>query len=233
MLIYGTNPIKEALNADRKIFEMFHVEKTHPDLVALAKKKDVKISLLSKDAMMKKFGPNHQSIAANVEDYAFVPLQEALEKPDKKLFVMLDGVEDPHNLGAVIRNVEALGASGIIIPKHRTATITPTVVKVSSGAVEYVDIIQVPNLHQAILKLKEANVWVVGTALDTDDTLDDIYVDLDLCMVFGSEGKGLSQLVKKHCDYLVKIPMQGQLNSLNISVSTGVALYDIMKRRRG
>ncbi len=233
MLIYGTNPIKEALSSKRKIFELFHVEHTHKELVHLARQQNIKVSLLSKADMNKKFGPNHQSIAANVADYTMVDLADALHKPGKKLFVMLDGVEDPQNLGAVLRNVEAFGASGVIIPKHRSAQINATVAKVSVGALEYVDVIQVTNLNQAIKTLKEHNIWVVGTSLEATETLEDIYVDLDLCLVFGSEGKGLSQLVQKHCDYLVKIPMEGQLNSLNISVSTGVALYDISKRRRG
>ncbi len=204
MLIYGTNPIKEALKAKRKIFELFHVESAHKDLVQLARQQNIKVSLLSKADMNKKFGPNHQNIAANVEDYALLDLKTALNKPGKKLFVMLDGVEDPQNLGAVLRNVEAFGASGVIIPKHRTAQVNSTVAKVSVGALEYIDVIQVTNLNQAIKTLKEHNVWVIGTSLEATETLEDIYVDLDLCLVFGSEGKGLSKLVQKHCDYLVK-----------------------------
>ncbi len=233
MLLYGTNPIKEALRANRKIYELFYIENTHKDIRKEAQKKNIKLTVLKKDAMAKKFGETHQNIAANVEDYTFLSLKDALHKTEKKLYVMLDGITDPHNLGAVIRNVEAFGASGLIFPKHRSATINPTVVKVSSGAIEYVDLIQVTNLNQAIKTLKEENVWVVGTDLESSETLDDIHVDLDLCVVFGSEGSGMSRLVRENCDYLVKIPMQGNVNSLNISVSTGVVLHDISKRRRG
>lgn len=233
MLIYGTNPIKEALRAERKIYELFYTEETHTAIRKEAQKKNIKLTVLKKEAMAKKFGDTHQNIAANVADYRFLNLTDALQKEGTKLYVMLDGITDPHNFGAVIRNVEAFGASGIIFPKHRSAHINPTVVKVSSGAIEYVDLIQVTNLNQAIKTLKEANVWVVGTDLESRDTLEDIHVDLDLCVVFGSEGSGMSRLVKQNCDYLVKIPMQGNVNSLNISVSTGVVLHDISKRRRG
>ncbi len=233
MLIYGTNPVKEAFNANRKIYELFHVKDTHKDIIALANKQNIKTSLLDKQAMNRKFGAMHQNIAANVADYEAISLQTALEKEGKKLFVMLDGVEDPHNLGAVIRNVDAFGASGIILPKNRSASVNPTVVKVSSGAIEYVDIIQVTNLNQAIRTLKQHNVWVVGLDVDTEDSLDDIFVDTDITLVFGNEGKGISRLVKENCDYLVKIPMQGTVNSLNISASAAVALHDIKKRQRG
>jgi len=232
MLIYGSNPVEEALKANRKIFELFHVKDTHESLVGYAKKQGVKTTILDKHAMRKKFGPTHQNIAANVEDYAFIGLKESLQKSGKKLYVLLDGIEDPHNLGAVIRNAEAFNASGVIIPKNRSASITNTVVKVSSGAIEYVDLIQVSNLNQAIKVLKDNNVWVVGFELDTSDTLDDIFVDTDLALIFGNEGKGLSSLVKKNCDFLVKIPMNGHVNSLNISASAAVALHDIKKRQR-
>ena len=232
MLIYGTNPVKEALNAGRKIFEIFHVDKSHPDIVEQARKMGIKTTMEDKGALNKKFGPTHQGIAANVEDYEPLSLKKALDKTGKKLYVMLDGVEDPHNLGAVIRNVDALGGSGVIIPKHRTATITPTVVKVSSGAIEYVDIIQVTNLNQAIRTIKDHNIWIVGLDVDTDDTLDDIFVDTDITLVFGNEGKGMGRLVKKNCDFIVKIPMYGSVNSMNISASAAVALHDIKRRQR-
>ncbi len=232
MLIYGNNPVEEAVKADRKIFELFYVNETHTQLITAANHKGIKTTVLDKQAMTKKFGAMHQNIAANVEDYAFIQLKESLAKAGKKLYILLDGVEDPHNLGAVIRNAEAFGASGIILPKHRTAHVTPTVVKVSSGAIEYVDLIQVSNLNQAIRTLKENHVWVVGFALETPDTLDDIFVDTDLALIFGNEGKGLSALVRKNCDFLVKIPMNGYVNSLNISASAAVALHDIKKRQR-
>ncbi len=232
MLIYGTNPVREALKADRKVYEIFYIKNSQSDILLIARNHNIKTTEMTKGSMDKKFGKNHQNIAANVEDYTFTPLKDAISREGKKLFIMLDGVEDPHNLGAVIRNADAFGASGVIIPKHRSAQITPTVVKVSTGAIEYVSLIRVTNLNQAIRTLKENNIWVVGLELDTDETLEDIYVDLDMCLVFGSEGKGISRLVRENCDYLVKIPMQGTVNSLNISVSSGVALHDITKRRR-
>ena len=230
VMIYGKNPVFEALKARRKIYEIFLMEGQSASIIK-PKPDDVKITWLSKQEMHKKFPPAHQGIGAMVQDYQTLSLEYALKKPGPKLFIMLDSVEDPHNLGAIMRSADAFKASGIIIPKHRSAQITPTVVKVSAGAIEYVDIISVTNLNQAIKTLKSKGVWIVGTDLEAQDSLDSIHTDTDLCIVLGSEGKGLSRLVKQNCDYLVKIPMRGHINSLNVSVSCGIILYDISKRR--
>ncbi len=232
MLIYGLNPVREAINSGRKVYELYHVQGTHGDLVDYAHKQGIKTTLMDKQALKKKFGPTHQSIAANVAEYETVSLKTVMNKPGRKVFLLLDGIEDPHNLGAIIRNAEAFAASGIIIPKNRSAGITPTVVKISAGAIEYVDIIE-SNINQAIKTLKDNNVWVVGFDVDTDQSLDDVFADTDLALVFGNEGTGMSALVSKNCDFVVKIPMDGTINSLNVSVSTGVALHDIKKRQRG
>jgi 23S rRNA (guanosine2251-2'-O)-methyltransferase len=136
-------------------------------------------------------------------------------------------------MGAIIRSAEAFGVSGIIFPKDRSATINATAVKVSTGAIEHIDLIQVVNLHQTMRTLKDQNIWVIGLDLDAESTLEDVYVDTDLCLVLGNEGKGMRPLVKKTCDTLVKIPMNGKVNSLNVSVSAGVALYDVVSRRKG
>ncbi len=231
ILIHGKNPIYEAIKANRKIYELYVMDKQSSELSDMLGSRSIKITTLPKQKMNQMFPQAHQGIGALVEDYQTVTLEAALNKPDKKRFIMLDSVEDPHNLGAVLRTADAFSMSGVIIPKHRSATITPTVVKVSTGAIEYVDIISVSNLNQAIKTLKENNVWVVGTDLDTDNTLDAIQEDTDLCIVFGSEGKGLSRLVKENCDYLVKIPMTGHVNSLNVSVSCGIVMHEIVRRK--
>ncbi len=231
MIIHGKNAVNEAIKAHRRVHEV--ITQTNAELPFLRTlDKRVRRTTLDKARMDERFGANHQGIAAVVDDYQTIPLKKALEKPGSKLFVMLDSVEDPHNLGAVIRSVDAFGASGVIIPSRRSASITPTVVKVSTGAIEHVDIITVTNLNRAIETLKQANIWVVGTDAAAGDTLEAIHVDTDLCVVFGSEGKGMHRLVKANCDYLVRIPMHGHVNSLNVSVSCGVALHDITRRRR-
>ncbi len=233
MQIYGKNPILEAYRAGRKIHEVFAQKGRKDDFLDTLSEKGIPLRYLPKSVLDKRFGTSHQGLVATVEGYKLFSLDEALDKEGRKLFVMLDSVEDPHNLGAVIRNAEVFGASGVIIPKHRSASITPGVVKASAGSVEYVDIIQVTNLNRAIEKLKSANVWVAGFDVATDKTLSGIHADVDLCLVFGNEHKGLRPLVKKNCDYLVKIPMRGTLNSLNVSVATGIALYDVLRRREG
>lgn len=231
ILIYGKNPVLEAIVAKRKIYELYVLETLKDDWVKALEKEDLKIKRLNKQKMNQMFSTTHQGIGALVEDYKTLTLEEALAKEGQKLYIMLDSVEDPHNLGAIIRSVDAFKASGVIIPKHRSVQITPTVVKVSTGSIEYVDIISVTNLNQAIKTLKENNIWVVGTDLETDQNLDAIHADTDLCIALGSEGKGLSRLVKDNCDYLVKIPMKGHVNSLNVSVSCGILLHDIIRRR--
>ncbi len=232
MTIHGKNAVHEAIKANRRVHEI--ITQANADVSFLRSlDKRVRLTTVDKAQMDARFGAAHQGVAAVVDDYRPIPLKKALEKPGSKLFVMLDSVEDPHNLGAVIRSVDAFGASGVIIPTRRSASITPTVVKVSTGAIEHVDIIAVTNLNRAIETLKKANVWVVGTDAATDKTLADIHVDTDLCIVFGSEGKGMHRLVKENCDYLVGIPMRGHVNSLNVSVACGVTLHDITRRRRG
>jgi|AntRauTorckE6833_2_1112554.scaffolds.fasta_scaffold00410_8 23S rRNA (guanosine2251-2'-O)-methyltransferase len=233
MIIYGKNPIEEALNYDRKIYEVYTSLSQNDVLIKKALSRGIKVTFLDKKTMNKRFDGAHQGVGANVHDYEYTLLVDALEKPGRKLFLMLDSITDPHNMGAIIRSAEAFGVSGIIFPKDRSATINATAVKVSTGAIEHIDLIQVVNLHQTMRTLKDQNIWVIGLDLDAESTLEDVYVDTDLCLVLGNEGKGMRPLVKKTCDTLVKIPMNGKVNSLNVSVSAGVALYDVVSRRKG
>lgn len=230
-LIYGKNPVREALKASRNFLEAYVLEGQNNDVIDMLKERQVKVKYLTKQKMQTMFPSSHQGVGALVDDYDTISLKEALAKPGRKLFVMLDSLEDPHNLGAILRTAEAFNISGVIIPKNRSVQITPTVVKVSAGAIEYVDIISVTNLNQTIQTLKSHNIWVVGTDLDAKQNVSEIHPDTDICVVFGSEGKGLGRLIKESCDYLVKIPMQGKINSLNVSVSCGIILHDIIQRR--
>ncbi len=230
-LIHGKNPVFEAFQAGR------HIERAlvagdlkDPDIKRLL---DANIPVVkkSRQALDHLCGPGHQGIAAYVAPYQFTPLKPMLERPGLKRFVMLDGITDPHNVGAILRTAEAFGFDAMIIGKHRTSPINATVVKVSTGAIETLPLIQVTNLAQTIETLKAHHCWVYGLDIDTPNTLESLPSDTSVCLVLGSEGAGLSSLVKKRCDALVTIPMFGQTNSLNVSVAAGIAMHQLTKAR--
>ncbi len=232
--IYGINPVLEILESERKIFKAYIIKDTNKDLVDKLQRKSVKIDFLDKHDFKKQFLGNHQGIVIEVEDYKLLSLDVFLKDLDIKsnpLIVMLDGITDPHNLGAIIRSAEAGGVSGIIIPKNRSAGINPTVVKVSSGAIEHISIIEVTNLRNTLESLKKKGFWTVGTDLGANKSYQDIDVTVPLVLVIGSEGKGVSKLIKETVDYNVMIPMAGQINSLNASVSAAILIFDILRKK--
>lgn len=232
IIITGKNTIMEAMNAGRKIHEIYSLKGAKNDVLEEAQKKNILINEYDKHNLSKLLPPNNQGIGAKVADYKYTSLEDALKKGEKnKLFVMLDSLEDPHNLGAILRSADAFNVDAIIIPKNRSVKLNATVAKVSTGAIEYVDVIEVTNLNQTIKKLKDNGFWVVGTDANTEQTIHNIDVDTNLCVVIGSEGKGITRLVKENCDYVVKIPMSGHVNSLNASVSAGLIIYEIYNKR--
>lgn len=234
MIIFGKNSVLEYLDTKKSILRAFLLESGSGEYSSRFKQRDIPIELLSKQEMNRRFEGNHQGIAIEIPDYPTYSLQDLLAKktPGKyQLIILLDGIEDPHNLGAIIRSAEAAGCDGIIIPKHRSVGITPTVVKVASGAIEHLKVATVINLNQTIEQLKKQGFWVVGTSLDATKNYSEIDVACDLAIVIGSEGKGMAKLVKESVDYNVKIPMKGKANSLNASVSAGIILFDIIRRR--
>lgn len=178
---------------------------------------------------------NYQGVIAFVPPFSYCEIEDILEyakgKNEEPFVLILDEIEDPHNLGAIIRTAETAGMHGIIIPKRRSASVNSTVSKVSSGAVEYMKIARVTNITDAIDKLKKEGLWICGTDINTDK----YYYNQDLTgpigIVIGNEGKGISDKVKKNCDFLVKIPMMGRVTSLNASVSTGIIIYEALKQR--
>ena len=178
---------------------------------------------------------NYQGVIAFVPPFSYCEIEDILEyakeKNEEPFVLILDGIEDPHNLGAIIRTAETAGMHGIIIPKRRSASVNSTVSKVSSGAVEYMKIARVTNITDAIDKLKKEGLWICGTDINTDK----YYYNQDLTgpigIVIGNEGKGISEKVKKNCDFLIKIPMRGRVTSLNASVSTGIIIYEVLKQR--
>ncbi|QMS85349.1 23S rRNA (guanosine(2251)-2'-O)-methyltransferase RlmB [Candidatus Xianfuyuplasma coldseepsis] len=231
-IITGKNTIMEAIRVGRTVYEIYIQDHTNREILKLARENNIPFTFMNKQTINETLPPNHQGVGAKIEDYTYLTLEEALAKPkNQKVFVMLDGLEDPHNLGAILRSADAFNVDGIIIPKKRSVQLTTAVAKVSTGAIEHVDVISVTNLHQTILTLKENGFWVVGTDMNTNETIHDIQVETDLCIVIGSEGRGMSRLIRDHCDYIVKIPMNGHVNSLNASVSAALVLYEVFRRK--
>ena len=180
-------------------------------------------------------GKNHQGIIVAVELPAMIGedrlKDDVLALTENAFYLVLDQVQDPHNLGACLRTADAVGAHGIIITKDNAAGITPTVCKVASGAAETVPVYQVTNLARALRWMKEQNIWIMGTAGDAEQTLYGMKLDMPLAIVMGTEGTGMRHLTKQHCDFLVKIPMAGQVESLNVSVAAGVMMYEVFRQK--
>lgn len=227
--IYGKNCVNEAIRANHEI-EVLDIEeladKKNPKFKKMLSDKHIKYNILPKKSMDKKYGANHQGFGAIVSEYKYANLDDLikLKNDSRKIFLVLDGIEDPHNLGAMIRSCDAFSIDAIIIPKNRSVSITETVAHVSTGAIEYVPICMVNNLSQSLKKLKENGMWVVGTDASARETASDIDKSLDIAIIIGSEGFGISKTVKNECDYYIQIPMTGHVNSLNASVSCGIIL---------
>jgi 23S rRNA (guanosine2251-2'-O)-methyltransferase len=243
LIIYGKNPVREFLSQNStKIEELFVSSGIRSSSVVgitkLAEDRGIKVSYLPKLDLAKLTKTNsHQGIAARIPDFEYQNVSELLEhcerRREKLLIVVLDHIEDPQNLGAIIRTVNVLGAHGIIIPKDRSASITPAVIKASAGAVNFVRIARVVNIVRVIRELKTKGIWVVGAEPQASKPIydEDLY-DLDLVLVIGSEGMGLKRMVKKECDYLLSIPTGGEVSSLNASVAAGLMIYEITRQRR-
>lgn len=233
--IVGKNAVFSAVENKRKFFELFVLYQnlnSCAEVLKYVEESNVKIEVLNRPEMDKKFGPKHQGIVAFVEEYEYVDIEEVLRYNDHPFLVILDGLEDPHNLGAILRTAEATNVDCVIIPKHRSVSLNDTVAKVSVGAIEKVPVAQVTNLTQTIKKIKEMGIWVVGTDLDSDMSFKEIDGNMRVAVVIGSEGTGISRLVKEQCDYLVKIPMNGTINSLNASVSAALMMYEVFLDRQ-
>ena len=224
-IIFGKNSVNEAIKA-KTVIELYVL--ANSPYIAIAKKERLPYKIKRKEEL-DRLG-NHQGVAALVLDYKTYELKDIVRK-EKGLIVLLDGLEDPQNLGAIVRTVDCAGADGIIIRKDRSVSITSTVAKVASGTLEYVKIVEVTNLSDTIEKLKKEGYWIVGTDGNADKDYLDLDYDMNTVIVTGSEGKGISRLVKKSCDFLVKIPMLGHVGSLNASVATAIMVYGIIGKR--
>lgn len=241
--IYGLVPVLEALRARRRVIQKVLVSDSAGqarvnELVATARRNGIRIEKRDRRALDDLApGANHQGVIALLAEAkktgSYVEPDEILDAlGETPLLVLLDGIEDPHNLGAILRSCEGAGVDGVFLPEHRAAGLTETVAKTSAGAVEYVRVARVTNLVRLIEDLKERGIWVVGLegGMESDYTSFDLRVPL--AVVFGSEGKGLRRLVREKCDALVSIPMHGQVNSLNVSVAAGVVLFEILRQRK-
>ena len=232
-LIYGKNPVIEAIRA-KKALKIFVVNNFNDQKVlSLIKENRLPLVPISPNEMDKMSdGGVHQGLAAELKPYQTVSLEEIIakaKKKEKKIIVMLDGIEDPHNLGAILRSADVFEASGIILPKHNSVSLNATVAKTSSGAINYVPVAVVNNLNQAIKTLKEEGYWVVATDGSATISYSSIKYDFPVVVVIGSEGRGVSPLVLKNSDYIVKIPQFGHVNSLNASVAAGILLAEVHK----
>ncbi len=238
-VIIGRNCVKEALRSGRAIEKLLvasgSMNGSAKELAATAKEKGIPVK--ETDAKKLDFlcgGTAHQGIAAiaAVKEYCSVDdIFECAEKRNEKPFIiLLDEIEDPHNLGAIIRTAECTGVHGIIIPKRRSAGLGYTVGKASAGAVEYVNVARVTNICNTIENLKERGVWVFGTDMNGVDS-SNIDFDIPVAIVIGNEGKGMGRLVRDKCDGIISLPMRGKINSLNASVAAGVVMYDILRNR--
>ena len=238
--IEGRNSVLELLESGKDINKIYITKgEKHGSInkiIAIAKEKKVIIVEKDKRQMDEMAqNENYQGVIAIVPPFEYCEVEDILqyaeEKEESPFVLILDGIEDTHNLGAIIRTAETAGVHGIIIPKRRAASVNSTVSKVSCGAVEYMKIARVNNITDSINKLKEAGLWICGTAIDGEK----YYFDQDLTgplgIIIGNEGKGMSELVKKNCDFLVRIPMRGKVTSLNASVSTGIIVYEALKQR--
>lgn len=238
--VEGRNAVIELLESGRDINKIFvsNGEKNGSinKILSLAKDKKVIVTEVNRKKIQEMAqSNNNQGVIAIVPPFEYCDIDDILEcaknRNEDPFILILDGIEDPHNLGAIIRTAETAGVHGIIIPKRRAASVNSTVAKVAAGAVEHMNIARVNNINEAIRYLKENDVWICGTDIDTNT----YYYNQDLTgsigIVIGSEGFGMGKLVKDNCDFLVKIPMKGKITSLNASVSTGIVIYEAVRQR--
>jgi 23S rRNA (guanosine2251-2'-O)-methyltransferase len=240
-ILYGRNAVRESLRARRrhihKVMMADNVESSAiiEEIVRLAKQVNVPVQRVPRKKL-DNLARNHQGVALEVGRYPTVDVEDILARAAKlntpPFIIALDHIEDPHNLGAILRTAEVVGGHGLLLPKRRSVEVTPAVVRASAGAAEHMWVAKIPNLAQALKKLKQADIWVVGVE-NTPDALPYHQANLAgaIALVIGSEGRGMSRLVKETCDFLVRLPMRGQIESLNASVACGLILYEVWRAR--
>ena len=229
-IIFGRNPVKEALRSNRVKSIYLANNFSFAEILSLIEMKKVPVVTKSLKELDNMCDGVHQGVAAIIKDYEYFSLDSVLErakKQEKPLIVILDGINDTHNFGAILRCADVFNVTGVIIPKHNQVPLNATVAKTSAGAISYVPVVLVNNLNQAIDRLKKEGFWVVATDGSGQTNYQDLKYDFNVALVIGSEGKGISKLVLQNSDYIVKIPQYGHVNSLNASVATGILLSKI------
>jgi 23S rRNA (guanosine2251-2'-O)-methyltransferase len=239
--IYGINAVTESLKARGRAFQWVGMAKERHDirlqrLIEDCRRLSVPVRFLQRTELDRMAGnAAHQGVVAVTSAKQYSDLDDVVgaKRGEYSLVVVLDGVEDPHNLGAILRTADAAGADGVVIPERRSAAVTGTVTKTSAGASEYLPIAKVTNIARTVEELKGRKLWTVGLDEHGTQTYDALDYKMDCALVLGAEGKGLHDLVKRKCDFLVSIPMLGNVPSLNVSVAAAVVLYEIVRQRRG
>lgn len=237
-LIAGRNAVIEALRAKKPIDKIFILDgcKDGPirTIIREAKKTDAILKFVDKERLNQLTHEQHQGVVAMAAAYEYADIQDMFDKAEKKgespFFILLDGIEDPHNLGAIIRTANLAGAHGVIIPKNRAAGLTPTVAKTSAGAIHYTPVAKVTNLARTMEELKKKGMWFVCADMDGEIMYDQNLTG-SIGLVIGNEGAGVSRLIKEHCDFIASIPMKGDIDSLNASVAAGVLAFEIVRQR--
>jgi len=240
-IIEGRNPVIEALRAGRPISKILmdrnaQLHGAAAQILQSAKSRGVVVELVDKQAIERQSVTGScQGVIAFAAAKDYVSLDDLFsisrEKQEPALYLVLDGIEDPHNLGAMLRTAEATGIHGVVIRERRAVGLTPAVVKASAGAVEYIAVAKVANISQAILTLKKNNVWVTGIDMTGEQDYSQVDFNLPMAIVIGGEGKGLSELARKRCDSIASIPMKGKVSSLNASVAAAVVMYEALRQR--
>ena len=240
-IIWGRRVVTEALRARRGVRRLYFGQKPSDqnpfgEIEQIARRQGVRIQVLERRALDRIADTDrHQNVVAEVDEYDYAELDELLviahERGEKPLLVALDSLQDPQNFGSLIRTAEAVGVHGVILPRHRSVGVTDAVARASAGAIEHLKVADVTNLNRTADDLKKQGLWVVGLDASAEQTYDAIDASLPLCLVVGSEGTGISRLLREKCDLLVKLPMRGQVGSLNAAVAGSIVLYDIYRRR--
>ncbi|WP_010284980.1 23S rRNA (guanosine(2251)-2'-O)-methyltransferase RlmB [Bacillus timonensis] len=237
--IIGKNPVIEALKSERDVNKIWIAEGSNKgqmnQITSLAKEGNVLVQFVPKKKIDQMVEGNHQGVVAQVAAYEYAEVDDifavAQKREEAPFIILLDELEDPHNLGSILRTADAVGAHGVIIPKRRAVGLTATVAKASTGAIEYIPVARVTNLARTIDELKDRGVWIVGTDAKGKEDYRNIDGKMPIGLVIGSEGKGMGRLVKEKCDFLLRLPMKGKVTSLNASVAASLLMYEVYRKR--
>ena len=239
-MLGGKNPVVEALRSGRELNKIWIAEginkKSVGEILSLAQQAKVIVQFVPKKKLDQLVDANHQGVVASVAAYEYAELEDVFALAEKRqedpLILVLDELEDPHNLGSILRTADATGVHGIIIPRRRSVGLTAVVAKASTGAIEYIPVVRVNNLSQTVEQLKDKGVWIAGTDAQGSQDYRTMDATLPLAVIIGSEGKGMSRILKEKCDFLYHLPMVGHVTSLDASVAASLLMYEVLRNRQ-